>query len=96
MGEKKPRVIGYSKAAVEQNSRKCKREGPAWQTASFSARSPVILGPNDFYLASAGTAGRFASPDQHQFPKAMARPSMWAVILLGCVVRSVPAPVRLS
>lgn len=91
MGGKKPRVIGYSKAAVEQNSRKCKREGPAWQTASFSARSPVILGPNDFYLAS---AGQFASPDQHQFPKAMARPSMWAVILL--VVRSVPAPVRLS
>lgn len=53
----------------------------------------MILGPNDFYLAS---AGQFASPDQHQFPKAMARPSMWAVILLVCVVRSVPAPVRLS
>lgn len=56
------RVIEHSKAAVEESSTTCTREGPAWQIGSFSALSCVAMGPKDcFALLQLGQAGRAAS-----------------------------------
>lgn len=60
------RVIEHNKAAVEESSTKCAREGPAWQTGSFSALSCVAVGPNDCFallqLCQAGWAACFSRP----------------------------------